>query len=399
MGHTLKKGYKAGDAVRFKKRYAALAAGWLLLLSFAVLLFSFPEESAAAARQGIKLCLDLLVPSLFPFFVLSSLLISTGLAGLCARPLGRVMSPLFGVSGSGAAALILGAVGGYPVGARTLAQLVERRECSQAEARRLSLFCNNCGPAFFIGAAGAGVFGSKEAGFLMLGANLSAAVLLGVFLRLFGGRVNQDGTGRQETVSLSPLSVELPECVRSAFTSTLNVCAYVILFSILTALAERSGALPFLVETLSAPLPLEHGETLCRSFLVGLLELSTGSAALENAAASPGTLPLAAFILGWGGLSVHCQSLPFWRKAGVPAGPYLRSKLAQGLLSALLTYIGVKLFPLTLPVMAPAGILSAAPQLLGKEILALWALSGVYFLLSRKKRLEKQRKSRYTRHK
>lgn len=382
-----------------KRRYAALAAGWFLLLAFAALLFSFPEESAAAARQGIKLCLDLLIPSLFPFFVLSSLLISTGLAGLCARPLGRLMSPLFGVSGSGAAALILGAVGGYPVGARTLAQLVERQECSPEEARRLSLFCNNCGPAFFIGAAGAGVFGSKEAGFLMLGANLSAAILLGIFFRMLRGRPAQGMIHRRGEVSLSSLSAELPDCVRGAFTSTLNVCAYVILFSILTALTERSGVLPFLVETCSAPLPLEHSETLCRSFLVGLLELSTGSAALEKAAASPGALPLAAFILGWGGLSVHCQSLPFWRKAGVSAAPYLWAKLAQGLLSALLTSVGVKLFPLTLPVMAPAGLLSAAPQLLGQEILALWALSGVYFLLSGKKRLEKQPKKRYTIHK
>lgn len=381
------------------KRYAALTAGWLLLLSFAALLFSFPEESAAAARQGIKLCLDLLIPSLFPFFVLSSLLISTGLAGLCARPLGRLMSPLFGVSGSGAAALILGAVGGYPVGARTLSQLTERQECSQEEAKRLSLFCNNCGPAFFIGAAGAGVFGSKEAGFLMLGANLTAAILLGLFLRLFLGQTEQRTGSPKGAASLSPLSTELPDCVRSAFTSTLNVCAYVILFSILTALAECSGIFPFLVKTLSAPLSLEHSETLCRSFLVGLLELSTGSAALGDAAGSPGALPLAAFILGWGGLSVHCQSLPFWRKAGVPAAPYLRAKLVQGVLSALLTYIGVKVFPLTLPVMAPSGVLLAAPQPLGQEILALWVLSGAYFLLSRKKRLEKQQKTRYTIHK
>ena len=82
--------------MKTKGHYISLAAGWGLLILFAALLFSFPAESAAAARKGIKLCLELLIPSLFPFFVLSSLLISTGLAGLCARPLGKLMSPFSG---------------------------------------------------------------------------------------------------------------------------------------------------------------------------------------------------------------------------------------------------------------------------------------------------------------
>lgn len=365
-----------------KRRYISLTAGWGLLVLFAVLLFSFPGESAEAARRGIKLCLELLIPSLFPFFVLSSLLISTGLAGLCARPLGKLMSPIFGVGGSGAAALILGAVGGYPVGARTLAQLVERGECSPGEARRLSLFCNNCGPAFFIGAAGAGVFGSKEAGFLLLGANFFAAVIIGLSLRVFCGKAGGKSPGTQGSVPLSSLSVQLPECVRSSFASTLNVCAYVILFSILTALADCSGLLPGLAQTLSSLLPMEQADALCRSFLVGLLELSTGTSSLGDAVVSPGALPLAAFILGWGGLSVHCQSLPFWRKAQVPPGPYLGAKLVQGVVSAVLAAVGAMLFPLTLPVMAPTTVTLAAPELLGQEILALWILAGVYFFCS-----------------
>ena len=97
-----------------------------LLLGLALLLFAFPGESAQGARQGVSLCAELIIPSLFPFFVLSSLLIATGLAELCARPLGRLLSPLFGTSGAGLSALVLGLVGGYPVGARTLAQLAER---------------------------------------------------------------------------------------------------------------------------------------------------------------------------------------------------------------------------------------------------------------------------------
>lgn len=364
------------------------------LVLLGVLLFRFPEASAAAAREGVTLCLDLIVPSLFPFFVLSSLLIATGLAGACARPLEKLMGPLFGVGGAGAAALGLGLIGGYPVGARTIAQLTERGECTSAEARRLAQFCNNCGPAFFIGAAGVGVFGSKEAGFLLLGANLTAALLLGI-----GGRVCQGSLlprqGRKvPPVSFSALADRLPQCVTDGFSATLGVCAYVILFSVLAALAEASGLLPLATNVLAGLLPGEGGQELCRSFLMGFLELSTGTASLSDAPSPSLALPLAAFLLGWGGLSVHCQSLPFLRAAGVATGPYLRAKFLQGMLSAGLTALALLVFPLSLPAMAPALPL-VCPIPFARQIVVLWALAGAGFFLARQKKLEKAGYSRY----
>ena len=370
----------------------ALAEGVGLFL-LGVLLFLYPDESAQGAREGVTLCLDLLIPSLFPFFVLSSLLISTGLAGLCAWPLEGLMRPLCGVGGAGATAFSLGLIGGYPVGARTIAQLVERRECTREEANRLALFCNNCGPAFFVGAAGVGVFGAKEAGFLLLGANFAAALLLGLGMRWMRGPSGRKGSAGGSKPVLSPLAAEFPDCVRGAFSSTLGVCAYVILFSVLAALADCSGVLPFCADTLSGLLPGEHAQALCRSFFIGLMELSTGAASLGEAAGSPVALPLAAFILGWGGLSVHCQSLPFWRAAGVRAGPYLRAKLAQGILSAALTALALRWFPLSLPVMAPR-LTMVSPCLLGRELLALWGAAGVYFFLLHPKKSGKDKKER-----
>ena len=328
-----------------RKHGRAMIEGAGLLL-VGLLLFLFPEESVAAAREGISLCMDVLIPSLFPFFVLSSLLISTGLAGLCARPLESFMRPLFGVGGAGAAALSLGLIGGYPVGARTVAQLVQRRECSQTEARRLSLFCNNCGPAFFIGAAGVGVFGAKEAGFLLLGANLTAAVLLGILFHVFGKETAQEETRKRERPARAPLTTEFPQCVRNAFSSTLGVCAYVILFSVLTRLADCSGLLPFLVNVLSSLLPGENAPVLCRSFCVGLMELSTGTAAIRDGVSSPLSLPLAAFILGWGGLS---DALPVSALLAGGRGTIralsLRAKFLHGLLSAGITALVMLLFP------------------------------------------------------
>lgn len=366
-----------------------------LLLALAGLLFRFPGQSAEAARQGVDLCLELILPSLFPFFVLSSLFIATGLVGRCARWMEGGMQRLFGVGGAGGSVFLLGLVGGYPVGARTLAQLVERGDCSRQDAERLSLFCNNCGPAFFMGAVGVGIFGSRQAGVLLLMSNALAALTLGLLLHLLWDRGKAPAASRHQsntipsflntpsshkaTLPAASLPAVLPDCVRMAFSSTLGVCAYVILFSVLTTLADSTGLLP------SEETPL------LRCALVGFLELSTGVAHLGEAGHVGAALPLAAFLLSWGGLSVHCQTLPFWHQAGVSPGPYLLAKFLQGLLAAGLTALGLHLLPLSLPTMATE-LFSAFPNLWARENLALWTLSGVYFLYTGKRGGNRQEK-------
>ncbi|MDR1299354.1 MAG: sporulation protein, partial [Oscillospiraceae bacterium] len=128
------------------------------LIAAAAALVIYTGESVKAAMYGLELCANVIVPSLFPFFVLSSLMVDTGAARRIGAPLGRVMRPLFNVRGECAAAVVLGIIGGYPVGARTVINLYENGDCSKAEAERLLSFCNNSGPAFIFGVVGAGVF-------------------------------------------------------------------------------------------------------------------------------------------------------------------------------------------------------------------------------------------------
>ena len=134
-----------------------------VLCCFSALLL-LPEVSAQAARDAMLLCAQTLIPSLFPFFVLSSLLIACGASELLSALLSPLMRPLFGLSGAGAAALALGLCGGYPVGARTAAELVENGALSRDEGERLLAFCNNAWPGFLLGVCGAGVFSSSRTG-------------------------------------------------------------------------------------------------------------------------------------------------------------------------------------------------------------------------------------------
>ncbi|MBD9206992.1 MAG: hypothetical protein EGQ40_04185, partial [Clostridiales bacterium] len=80
--------------------------------------------AAEAVRRGIELCLASVIPALFPFFVVSSLLVSLG-AGRAARILERPFRALFRCGGAGAAAFLLGACG-VQMGTRFLSA----EECS-----------------------------------------------------------------------------------------------------------------------------------------------------------------------------------------------------------------------------------------------------------------------------
>ena len=92
------------------------------VLAVALLLLLRPQEAAAAVRDGLSLCGRTVIPSLFPFFVVISLLLQLGLAESLQRICGAVMGPLFHLRGACALPLLAGLLGGDPSGARTAAR-------------------------------------------------------------------------------------------------------------------------------------------------------------------------------------------------------------------------------------------------------------------------------------
>ena len=291
-----------------------------VLCCFSALLL-LPEVSAQAARDAMLLCAQTLIPSLFPFFVLSSLLITCGASELLSALLSPLMRPLFGLSGASAAALALG-VGLQalmPNGARTAAELVENGALSRDEGERLLAFCNNAGPGFLLGVCGAGVFSSSRAGAALYLIHVAAALCAGLLICRALPPVPH-GTYPHKSAKAQHLSTAFPAAVQNALTGCFNVSAFVVFFTVLARLL-----LHFLPEAFASSLPC--------ALLLGFLELTSGVLALPCSRA--GFLSCAA-LLGWGGLSVHCQTLSVLAATPLSARYYLKGKALQALLSLLL---------------------------------------------------------------
>lgn len=345
--------------LRSERLKTALAAVFLLLMMLGLILY--PSESLSAAKTGLLLCGNVIIPSLFPFFVLSNLTIELGLAALLGQAMEGVMRPLFRVRGGCALALVLGAVGGYPVGARTAIGLYRQGLCSKTEAERLLAFCNNSGPAFILGVVGVGVFASSRVGLLLYLCHIAASLLVGVVFRFYRAKE-----------PLPPLSVEgeiapshgfaaaFTRSVTGAMTSALNICAFVIFFAVFTRLLTATGLLSLLTAALA---PLGVSPETARALLTGALELTGGVTSLTGGDLTH-QVPLAAFLLGWAGLSIHCQVLSFLADSGLASRTYFLGKLLHGALSAALTYAVTRLLRLE----------ESVSVLLGQQVRALSTL-------------------------
>ena len=335
-----------------KQKYRDILLGLGLLFAAGALVV-WPQQAMSAMKDGLKLCGNVIVPSLFPFFVLSALVVELGMSRYLGRLLEPVMAPLFRVNGSCAAALALGFVGGYPVGARTAISLYQSGQCSRTEAERLLAFCNNCGPAFILGVVGTGVFGSGTVGLLLYLAHIAASLLVGLVFRCYkpGERPPR---GRRASAQFQAVSfpAAFTRSVTGALQSTLNICAFILFFTVAIRILTFSGFLTALAGLLSSLLsPLGLSQFWAERLLTGLLELSSGVSSLTEGALS-GRLSMAAFMLGWAGVSVHCQVMAFLGDSGLSLRTYVTGKLLHGGLSALLVWELGRFLPLEAPVSA-----------------------------------------------
>lgn len=296
-----------------------------LLLAAALAAFALCAAFSSAVSEGmaaaLRLCGGALLPSLFPMFVLSRLLDRLGLPEVLARRAEPVMRRLFHLSGAGAQAFVLGLCGGYPLGAAIVAELRRGERIGQDEAERLLAFCNNSGPAFILGAVG-GVFASAKVGLLLYLAHVLAAVCTGVCMRPARTPAPPARTDTREQMTVNPAEA-FTDAVSGALDASLRLCAYVCFFGALAALCDSFRFLP----------------PLTRAFALGFLELGGGIGALSGWQAGPLTMALAGFLLGWGGLSVHCQTLGAVASTDIKCARHLTGRALCGLFAAAFSFL------------------------------------------------------------
>lgn len=284
------------------------------LLAIVCSLVIYPDISVSAAKDGLSMGFGVILPSLFPFFVVSSLMIKTGTVDSIGKAISPVIKKLFKIGSWGASSFVIGILGGYPLGAKTVCELHKNGNLSKEEAEHLLGFCSNSGPAFILGACGAGVFHSSRIGFILLFSHIISAVIIGIMFRFCSPKASSASLIK---AIKEPFPIAFVDAVKSSFRSILDICGFVIFFAVITEL------LPF--------------EGLCGAIIEGFIEFTSGVFSLADLEQKL-ALPLCSFFLGWGGMCVHCQAISFMLPLKLKTGKYFIGKLLHGIISALITF-------------------------------------------------------------
>ena len=276
-----------------------------------VILILFGNTAIEGAKNGINICLQTVIPSLFPFLFLSSIL--TGSLSATGHQRSSVVCRLYSIPKGSQGILLTGLLGGYPVGAKCVGDAVSQSKLSPADAERMIVFCNAIGPSFLFGMIGS-IFTQNWVPWCLWCIHL----LSGIYV------ARLSGTSDLSVVQIVTSHTQsIPQQLKQAIRVMSEICSWVILMRI--------------VITVLRQLCLYHLPAFSLVLITGILEISNGCIALTEVGNIGLRFILSAVFLNFGGLCVALQTLSV--SGGIKQRYYLPGKILQALFGFVVAYI------------------------------------------------------------
>lgn len=321
---------------------------YFLIIFFLISLFSFSFSNIKAVKSGLVLWYNSVLPSLFPFFVATELLLHTNIIHIFEYFFSKITKPIFNVNGKCSFCILMGFICGYPIGAKITSKLYSTGNCSLEEAERLLAFTNNSSPLFIIGSIGVSMFFDYKIGILLLVSHFLSAISVGIFFRYWKNSSITNCsdsillTEKEEQLNFNNFGKILAESLTSATSSVILIGGFVVFFSLLISMLNSAHFFS-IVNSISFPilnglnLPLKFSN----AFITGILEITNGINLIStiNIKKISINIIMVSFLLGFGGLSILFQILSIISKYQISIKPYIIGKLIQASLSALYTYL------------------------------------------------------------
>ncbi len=290
-----------------------------LLFIFLCLIVFSPSVCIKSATDGLETCLKIILPSLFPFMVVSKYLIYSGYAYKIS-PLFSFASKLFNLPSSSSVAFFIGAVCGSPVGASCICDMVEKGQLTKKQGEHMLGFCNNTGPLFLIGSVGTILLSDRKIGYFIYLVHIISALITGIILRF-----KADNSFSKQITAFKKEPFPFIASVNDSVFSMLGIFGFVIIFSVICGF--YNAFTPIKSDILSA-------------IICGLLEISCGCVYISSLNLSLALrVLLVCFVCGFSGLCILFQTMYITKKTGLDIKSYLKTKVMFSLISVPVSFL------------------------------------------------------------
>ena len=314
----------------------------LIVFIMIIIIISNPEKFSSGTISGLKLFFFNVLPGLFPFMLLTKLITELKVIFKFCQKLDKFSYKIFGTPGISIYTFFMSILSGYPIGAKIISDLYEKRQIDEFEAKKMSIFCTTSGPIFIIGTVGVTMFKNYKFGVILYFSHILSSFILGIIYNyLTKKKHNQSSTS---VMIKKPFLIDkneniISKCINETINSLFVVGAYITIFYLLGEIIESLGLFNILNNIILKPFKLFNlNQTHSSGFIYGLLEVTRGAKILSQSA-TPSSLILATGIISFSGLSIIMQSMAFLNKAKIKAHNFIISKCVHCVFSMILCYL------------------------------------------------------------
>jgi sporulation integral membrane protein YlbJ len=272
-------------------------------------------------------------PSLFPFFVISNLLINCGFASFLGELLKPFMYHVFRIKGEASFVLALSMLSGFPSSAKYTRELYDKGLINEYEASKLLTFTHFSNPLFILGTISIMFLNNKEVGLLILICHYISNLIIGLIFRNY--YISKKDTSKvslkkafdvmheKRLASGKSIGLMISNALMNSINTLLLILGVISMFLIITTIIDQNITLNLYNQ----------------SILNGTLEMTQG---LKYVSLLPIPLKnkalLSTMFISFGGFSVHMQTIGLISDTKIKYLPFLVARILHASISSLLIY-------------------------------------------------------------
>lgn len=325
------------------KKYINLKNIFAIFILFIILVIaSNPPKYISAALNGLEVWAKVLLPSLFPFFVLTKLFSSTGFIDDFTILFEPVTKKLYKCPKTSSYIFLMSIITGYPVGAKLVSENYESGNLSKTDAIKTLSFCCNSGPMFILGSVAIGMFANKQLGIIIYISHIIGALLNGILYRNYNLNKKDDCYNNINNIKLTnKINMSFNESINSSLSSILLIGGVICFTFVIIEFLTSNAIFNCFINTLSF---IGIDKNIISAFFSGLCEITKGCLMFSVIPISYNTTALiCTFIISLGGISTFLQAVAFTKDI-VPIKTFILQKITHALCATLVCFILLLIF-------------------------------------------------------